>query len=79
MSSLDTFAPKALGKSQPDARGPGRSSADVALATPIYSSARVVEGIGYPIYMRGGVAMFGSRARVQEACTLDRLNCLLEY
>ncbi len=32
---------KALRASQPDARGPGRRSAEVALATPVYSSAGV--------------------------------------
>ena len=32
---------QALGASQPDARGPGRSLTEVALATPVYSSAGV--------------------------------------
>jgi len=52
------------GKSQ-DARESGRSFAEVALATPIYSSAGVVEGIGCPMCMRGWgfwVAMFCEKA-----------------
>jgi hypothetical protein len=40
------------------ASGPGRSLAEIALATPIYSSAGVMEGIGYPMYMRGGEDAF---------------------
>jgi hypothetical protein len=45
---------KALKTNQPDARGPGRSFAEVAkVATPIYISAGVVEGTGYPKYNWG--------------------------
>ena len=44
---------KALKANQPDARGSGRSFAEVALATPIYVSAGAVEGIGYPTCNRG--------------------------
>ena len=44
---------------------PGWSLAEVALATPIYSSAGVMEGIGYTMYMRVGFFKLGGNGEMR--------------
>jgi hypothetical protein len=55
LSPLTPWHLKGPTANQTNARGSARSISEVALATPIYCSAGVVEGIGYPRCKLGGV------------------------
>ena len=57
---LVAFAPdRPSGRQQQGASGPGRTLAEVALATPLHSSAGAVGGIGYHVHKWSGFLVTG--------------------